>query len=84
MLKGRKSPLSNSRSVQVTKNVIDFWFRKLNSICRFPSDIKSDTSQRLPIDPVFSNWDILSKPVNHKLFWKFKELNGHLFSNFKS
>ena len=41
----------NSKSVKVTKNGIDFSFRKWKLIIRFPSEIKV-----LPIDPVFSNW----------------------------
>ena len=51
LLKGRQTPLSNSKSVKVTKNVIHFWFRKWKLIIRFHGEIKV-----LRIDPVFSNW----------------------------
>ena len=51
LLKGRQTPLSRSKSVSATKNVIDLYFRKLNLIIEFPSEIKI-----LRFDPVFSNW----------------------------
>ena len=43
---------------------------------RIPSEIKV-----LPIDPLFSNWVnfFYLKSVYHKLFYKFKQLSGHLF-----
>ena len=37
LLKGRQSPISNSESVNVTKNVIDFKFRKWNLLSNFPA-----------------------------------------------
>ena len=49
-LRERQTPLSNNKSLKVTKNVIDFYFRMWNLIIRFPSEIKF-----LHIDPVFSN-----------------------------
>ena len=51
LLKVRQTPLSNSKNIKVTKNVIDLYFRKWNLIFRFRSGIKL-----LPFDPVFSNW----------------------------
>ena len=58
MLKGRQTPLSNSKSVKVAKNVIDFYFQKWNSIIRFSNEIKF-----LPIDPGFSNRVNFAKKV---------------------
>ena len=37
LLKGRQSPISKSESVSITKNVIDFEFRKWNSLSNFPA-----------------------------------------------
>ena len=66
-------PLMNSKSVQITKNVIDILFRKWYLIFRFPSGIEN-----LPIDPVFSKLGDFIQ-MYHKLLLKFKELLGHKF-----
>ena len=41
---------------KITKNVIDFYFQKLNLSIRFPSEIKV-----LSIDPALSNWFFIKK-----------------------
>ena len=58
--------LSNSKSVKVTKNVIDFKLRKWNLIFRFPNRIKI-----IPIDSVFSNWVNFIKQMSITNFLSF-------------
>ena len=41
LLKGRQTPLSNSKNVNVAENAIDFYFRKWNLIFRFTWYIKN-------------------------------------------
>ena len=59
LLKGRQTPLSNSKIVKVTKSVIYFQVWKWKLIIIYPSEIKV-----LPIDPVFSNWVNFYKKVS--------------------
>ena len=50
-----QDPLSNSKSVKITKNVIDFQFRKK----KYFNFHISQWNKKLLIDPVFSNKIIL-------------------------
>ena len=58
LLNVRQTPLSNSKSVKVTKNVIKLEFLKWNLKFRSPSKIKI-----FLLDPVFSNWINFIKKV---------------------
>ena len=40
-LKGGETPQLNSENVKVTKNIMDFYLRKWNSIIEYPSEIKN-------------------------------------------
>ena len=67
--------MSNSESVNFTKNMIDFKFRNWNLIFSFTSGIKNCLLiQFSPIELFF-----IKKSVTHKLILKFKALQGHLF-----
>ena len=84
LLKGRQNPLSNSKNVKVTKDVIDFKFRKWKLIIRYPSEIKVS-----PIDPVFSNWvnvnikvSIINCSTNSKSFKAIYFFRSRFFFSF--
>ena len=57
-IKRKANSTIEQQNIKVTKNVIDFQFRKWKLIIRFPSEIKV-----LRIDPVFSNWVNFNKKV---------------------
>ena len=76
-LKGRQTLLSNSESIESSKNVIDFYFRKLNLISKlnFRCRIKS-----LHIDPVFPNGaNFITKSVNIHFSSILKNFQGIYF-----
>ena len=70
--KRRQIPLSHSKSLRVTENVVDFFFLKWFLMIRFPSKIielpskllvtkeilffRHPKEKCLPFDPAFSNW----------------------------
>ena len=58
-IKRKANSTIEQQNIKVTKNVIDFHFRKSKLIIRFPSEIKV-----LRIDPVFSNWVNFNKKVS--------------------
>ena len=53
MIKGGQTPLSNSNSIDVSKNVIAIYFQKWILIFRFCSGLKS-----LPLEPVFRAYPV--------------------------
>ena len=74
LFKERQAPLSNSKSVKVTKI-----FQKWKIIIRFPSEIKV-----LPFDPVFSNWVDFNKKVSIIDWSTNSKSHLNFYSKFKS